>query len=120
VIDVTLRIESGFLGDQKQTAATWAFGTAKIVNGRLGDIAGQLDAHRRFSSTLPARTPLVPMWLYGERTLWRRCDANMKLSWPVVQRTIAGNDRLCVKTARIAQALQSKDRSFGDAALPLR
>ena len=82
VTDTSLEIERGLLGHQQDAPAARALRSAKIMRHSLRAVAGALDAHRRSSSTLPTapRSNLYRVNL--ERSLWRRCDANMKLSWP--------------------------------------
>jgi hypothetical protein len=59
-MDASFEVELGFLGDQQDAPATRAFGAAKILGQSLLGAAGELDAHRRTSSTLPHRTPIWP------------------------------------------------------------
>jgi hypothetical protein len=58
VADTSFEIELGFFGDQQDAPATRTIGAAEILRHRFGGVAGELDAHRRFSSTLLHRTPI--------------------------------------------------------------
>ena len=83
VADATPKIERGFFGHQQNAAAARAFGSAKIVRHGLRGVASELDGHRRSSATFPHTPRSVPILRNSEWTLWRRYDANMKLSWPL-------------------------------------
>ena len=62
VADAALEIELGLFGHKQGAAATRAVRSAELFNcgaerGFLG-VAGRQDAHRRFSSTHPLRSPI--------------------------------------------------------------
>jgi hypothetical protein len=57
MVDTAFDVEPGFLGYQQNTAAAGAVRPAEII-GRCS-VAGGLDHHRRFSSTLPPHTPMI-------------------------------------------------------------
>ncbi len=91
VIDTTLDVEPGFLGDQQDAAAARAFRPAQIFTrkgpGQRQRLARALDEHRRSSSTFRHRTPYG---CHSTRRLWRGRDAAVKVSWRLRYAPAAG------------------------------
>jgi hypothetical protein len=85
MVDASMRVETGFFGEEQNAAATWTIRAPEIF-GRLNrcrrlyseqSLARGLNGHRRSSDV-----PLYPYpTMHSEWRLWRYRDGGVKLSW---------------------------------------